>query len=358
MPTIFERVNHSHLVVQLKPIEDRDKTQEEVAMAVREAMRPYAAYRPTVVIKTAIGGGETANWPILANLYGPDLRVLSGYAVKLNERLSEMPQFIDVKARVNLGNPEVRVAVDRQRAADLGVRVSDLANALRLMVSGEDEITSFREDGERYPVKMRVREDQRNDVDAVGGLTVLSRNGGLVRIDNVSQLTRGEGPTSITRLDRQFAVGVSADLRPGQALDAAIPVVRAEIRKLNLPADYRVPIRRPGAAARRNGAEHDPRDRAREHLRLHGARRAVRELRAAPDHHDGAAAVGAVRAADAGHDRAAAESVEHARHSAAARDREEELDPAGRLHQRAQKARGAAATWRWSRHPARDCGRS
>jgi HAE1 family hydrophobic/amphiphilic exporter-1 len=239
MPTIFERVNHSHLVVKLKPIEDRDKTQEEVAMAVREAMRPYAAYRPTVVIKTATGGGETANWPILANLYGPDLRVLSSYAVKLNERLSEMPQFIDVKARVNLGNPEVRVAVDRQRAADLGVRVSDLANALRLMVSGEDEITSFREDGERYPVKMRVREDQRNDVDAVGGLTVLSRNGGLVRIDNVAQLTRGEGPTSITRLDRQFAVGVSADLRPGQALDAAVPVVRAEIRKLNLPADYR-----------------------------------------------------------------------------------------------------------------------
>jgi hydrophobic/amphiphilic exporter-1 (mainly G- bacteria), HAE1 family len=239
MPTIFERVNHSHLIVKLKPIEERDQTQEDVAMAARAAMRPYAAYRPTVVIKTATGGGETANWPILANLYGPDLRVLSSYAVKLNERLSEMPQFIDVKARVNLGNPEVRVAVDRQRAADLGVRVSDLANALRLMVSGEDEITSFREDGERYPLKMRVREDQRNDVDAVGGLTVQSRNGGLVRIDNVAQLTRGEGPTSITRLDRQFAVGVSADLRPGQALDAAIPVVRAEIRKLNLPSDYR-----------------------------------------------------------------------------------------------------------------------
>ena len=133
----------------------------------------------------------------------------------------------------------MRVAVDRQRAADLGVRVRDLAGALRLMVSGEDEITSFREGGERYPVKMRVREDQRNDVEAVGGLMVASRDGSLVRIDNVARLERGEGPTSITRLDRQFAVGVSADLRPGHALDAAIPVVRAEIRKLNLPTDYR-----------------------------------------------------------------------------------------------------------------------
>ena len=239
MPTIFERVNHSHLVVRLKPLNERKETQEEVAMLAREAMAPYRAYRPTVVLKQAIGGGETANWPILVNLYGADLKQLSAYAVQLNEQLQTLPQFIDVKARVNLGNPELRVAVDRQRAADLGVSVRDLAGALRLMVSGEDEITSFREDGERYPVKMRVREDQRNDVEAVGGLTVASRTGSLVRIDNVARLERGEGPTSITRLDREFSVGVSADLRPGQALDAAIPVVRAEIRKLKLPSDYR-----------------------------------------------------------------------------------------------------------------------
>ena len=117
---------------------------------------------------------------------------------------------------MNLGNPEVRVAVDRQRAADLGVRVGDLAGALRLMVSGEDEITSFREDGERYPVKMRVREDQRNDVDADrradGAVAPAASWCG-------STTSRGssaaKGPTSIQRLDRQFSVGVSADLRPG-----------------------------------------------------------------------------------------------------------------------------------------------
>jgi HAE1 family hydrophobic/amphiphilic exporter-1 len=240
MPTIFERVNHSHLVVKLKPIDERDHTQEEVTMLAREAMRPYRPYRPTVVLKQAIGGGESNAWPILVNLYGNDLKALSAYAVRLNEQIAALPQFIDVKARVNLGNPEIRVAVERQRAADLGVRVSDLAGALRLMVSGEDEITSFREDGERYPVKMRVREEQRNDVEAVGGLTVASRDGSLVRIDNVARLERGEGPTSITRLDRQFAVGVSADLRPGYPLNAAIPVVRNEIRKLKLPSEYRV----------------------------------------------------------------------------------------------------------------------
>jgi HAE1 family hydrophobic/amphiphilic exporter-1 len=239
MPTILEqRVNHSHILVKLQPLAERSLTQEEIAMKARAAMATYAAYRPTVLFKTAVGGGENANWPILANLHGPDLRTLSSYALRLNSRLMEMPQFIDVKARVNLGNPEIRVDVDRQRAGDLGVRVRDLAGALRLMVSGEDEITSFREGGERYPVKMRVREDQRNDVEAVGGLMVDTPNGDLVRIDNVARLERGEGPTSIMRIDRQFAVGVSADLRPGQALDQNIPIVQAEIRKLNLPAEY------------------------------------------------------------------------------------------------------------------------
>ena len=208
-------------------------------MVAREAMSTYQTYRPTVLFRSAIGGGESTNWPVLVNLYGPDLVRLSAYAVQLNERLHALPELIDIKARVNLGNPEIRVAVDRQRAADLGVRVADLAGSLRLMVSGEDEITSYREGGERYPVKMRVREDQRNDVGAVGGLMVASHSGELVRIDNVARLERGEGPTSITRLDRQFSVGVSADLRPGNALDATLPKVQAEIRALKLPADYR-----------------------------------------------------------------------------------------------------------------------
>jgi len=60
-----------------------------------------------------------------------------------------------------------------------------------------------------------------------------------VRIDNVAKLERGTGPTSITRLDRQFSVAVSGDIRPGVALDAAVPIVRGEIKKLKLPVGYR-----------------------------------------------------------------------------------------------------------------------
>ena len=115
-------------------------------------------------MRTPIGGGETASWPIQVNLTGPDLQPAEpATRSQLNDGAGDAA-VSDSKALVNLGNPELRVAVDRQRAADLGVRVGDLARALRLMVSGEDEISSFREKGERYPVKIRVREDQRSDM--------------------------------------------------------------------------------------------------------------------------------------------------------------------------------------------------
>src|SRR4029450_6912999 len=98
-------------------------------------------------------------------------------------------------------NPEVHVAVDRKRAADLGVRMSTIGNTLRLAVSGDDQISFYKEAAEQYPVKMRVREEQRRDIEEIGRLTVPSA-AGPVRIDNIATLRRGLGPTALARADR------------------------------------------------------------------------------------------------------------------------------------------------------------
>jgi hydrophobe/amphiphile efflux-1 (HAE1) family protein len=238
MPTIFERVNHSHIFVQLKPIGERRLTQDEVAVRVRQLMTAYPNYKPSVLMKTPLGGGESSFYPIQLNLLGPDLRRLANYSLKLLDRANRIPGVTDAKVSVNLSNPELRVSVDRQRAADLGVRIGDLARALRLMVSGEDEISSYREGGERYPVKIRVREDQRSDTNAIGGLMVPSSRNEPVRVDNVASLERGFGPTSLQRTNRQFSVGLYADVLPGFPLDAALRQINSELRQLQLPPGY------------------------------------------------------------------------------------------------------------------------
>jgi len=238
MPTIFERVNHAHIQIQLKPLGDRKDSQDTIAQGVRQVMASYPSYKPTIVMRTPIGGGETSSYPIQVNLTGTDLQTLSGYALRLLAGVQAMPTISDSKAVVNLSNPELRVAVDRQRAADLGVRISDLARALRLMVSGEDEISSYREAGERYPVKIRVREDQRSDMNAIGGLMVPSTSGPPVRVDNVAAIDRGFGPTIIQRFNRQFSMSIFADVKPGQPLDAALRTIGTQAKALNLPPGY------------------------------------------------------------------------------------------------------------------------
>ncbi len=108
----------------------------------------------------------------------------------------------------------MHVAVDRKRAADLGVRMSTVGNTLRLAVSGDDQISFYKEAAEQYPVKMRVREEQRRDIEEIGRLTVPSATG-PVRIDNIATLRRGLGPTTLSRSNRQFTVMMIADVAAG-----------------------------------------------------------------------------------------------------------------------------------------------
>jgi HAE1 family hydrophobic/amphiphilic exporter-1 len=126
--------------------------------------------------------------------------------------------------------------VDRKRAADLGVRMATIGNTLRLAVAGDDEISNFREGAERYPVKIRVLENQRRDIEQIGRLTVPSPSG-PVRIDNIARLERGLGPSQLQRSNRQYTVQVNADVAPGHALDEASNDVRKMFAGLNMPPD-------------------------------------------------------------------------------------------------------------------------
>jgi multidrug efflux pump subunit AcrB len=117
--------------------------------------------------------------------------------------------------------------------------MATIGNTLRLAVAGDDEISTYREGSEQYPVKIRVLENQRRDIDAIGKLTVPSLNG-PVRIDNIARLERGLGPSALQRFNRQYSVGIYADVAKGHALDQAAADVRKMFAELNLPPDMTV----------------------------------------------------------------------------------------------------------------------
>jgi len=235
-----DRYTHFHVFFYLKPASERTVTQDQVIARARRILSRHPGGTPSVQPRNPLGGGGPGGggFSISANLLGPDIDKLYEFSQKLIEQAKMTPSLVDSRTDYSNASPEVQVAVDRARAADLGVRMATVGNTLRLMVSGDDEISTYREAGEQYPVKIRVQEDQRRDIDTIGKLTVSSMSGGPVRIDNLARMKRGFGPTRLTRTNRQFSISFNAEVAPGHALDESSNDVRRLIADLHMPPGY------------------------------------------------------------------------------------------------------------------------
>ena len=148
------------------------------------------------------------------------------------------PDLVDVNPSLNLNTPELQVTVDRQRAADIGVRMTDISDAVRLFYSGEDEITRFKEGSEQYPVTMQLLPVQRDNPDILNQMMVPSSKLGQVRLENVANIGRGFGPATLWRYNREFQVSVYANVSTGYPLDLAASHTIQSIREIGLPAGY------------------------------------------------------------------------------------------------------------------------
>ncbi|HEV3140966.1 MAG TPA: efflux RND transporter permease subunit [Vicinamibacterales bacterium] len=228
---------HFHFNFQALPVDQRKRSQSDMIRELRQRLAKYPGIRPSIAARNALGSGEgQGGFAISANILGPDLKQLSDYSMKALDAAQHMPSLTEAKLSLSVSNPEIHVAVDRRRAADLGVRMATIGNTLRLAVAGDDRISFYKEGQEQYPIKVRVLESQRRDAQEIGRLTVPSPTG-PVRIDNIARIERGLGPSQLQRSNRQFTVMLSADVAPGHALDEASNDVRKMFVGLNMPPD-------------------------------------------------------------------------------------------------------------------------
>ena len=152
--------------------------------------------------------------------------------------MRSLPGLTDVNVDVTLNKPELQVKLDRQRASDLGVEVADVANAVRLLIAGTDQISTYKEGSEQYDVTMQLLPEQKNNPEVLSQVMIPSSKVGQVRLDNIAKIQRGFGPKSLDRYNRQFRINVSANNTPDFPLDVAVKAIRGEIDKINLPAGF------------------------------------------------------------------------------------------------------------------------
>jgi HAE1 family hydrophobic/amphiphilic exporter-1 len=234
--TMMERVNMAFITILLDPPEKRDPILI-MGNKVRAASQEYSYARPRVNFPNVLGGRDTFA-PIRATLLGPDIHTLVKFGKEINQLILKEPAVTDVKVNLNLNNPELQVSIDRQLASDLGVRVSDIAGAVRLLMSGEDQISTFKEGSEQYPVMMRLLQNQRDNPEVLGRLLVPSATRGLIRLDAIAKLEHGLGPSRIDRFARQFGVSVYGNVANDASLAEAASAAQKVFESVELPPGY------------------------------------------------------------------------------------------------------------------------
>ncbi len=236
--TMLERVTMASITVLLEEPEKRGPILE-MGNKIREQFKDFPSARPRISYPNVLGGRESFA-PIRAVLLGPDLKELVRIGKEAQTALSKEPAVTDVKVNLNLNNPELQVVVDRPLASDLGVRVSDIGGAVRLLMSGEDQISTFKEGSEQYPVMMRLLPGQRNNPEALSRLLVPSAKQGLIRLDAVAKLEHGLGPSRVDRYNRQFGVGIYGNVPNGGSLGEAAAVASRVLNSIEMPPGYSV----------------------------------------------------------------------------------------------------------------------
>ena len=231
-------LNTASMLVRLYPIEERGRDQFAVMSQIRDQILPAYA---KAGIRTAVqqgGGPGGGGGGIQFMVQGPDLKQLEQYSEQLREKALAIPGLVDVDTTLNAGKPEMSVLLDRPKAADLGVSIADAADAIRLLVAG-DQVTTFNDGGEQYQVHLRAEEINRSSTDAIAGLPVPSSRLGIVSLDNIASFKRGDSPATINRMGRQRQVTLNANMLPGTSQGTAQEQIAAAAAGLNFGPEYR-----------------------------------------------------------------------------------------------------------------------
>jgi HAE1 family hydrophobic/amphiphilic exporter-1 len=237
--------------IMMTPLEERTLSQQQLMIQARQMLRKYQGARISVSGGTDIsgassgggrgpgggpGGGGFNRLNIL--IQGPDIEQLQGYTVQLMDKVREIPGVVDVDTNFEPTQPELRINVDRARAADLGVNIDTLANNLRTMVGGE-EVSEFKDGDDQFKVLLRLDEPYRR-ADVMANLLVAAgpgAQGRTVKVSDVAQLKNDYGPASIDRYNRQRQISVNANLQ-GAPLNEVLTAARRKVEELHLRPGY------------------------------------------------------------------------------------------------------------------------
>ncbi len=232
----LDETNYASIYVRVVPYAKRKRATSEIKTDVRQALRPFSE-ADKLILSIRNPGNAGGGRPITMVVQGADndvLRKISNDIIA--EAKAKIPGIAGLETNLKPGRQELQVVVDRENASAFGLKVGDIGQNIRGLYEG---LLSgvYREAGEEYDIRVRLRPDQRSDALALEGYTMPNDRGDSVPLNTVAKAQVGVSPTSIVRIDLKRSARLEGDLVPGYPLADVIGKLR-EIAVRMLPPGY------------------------------------------------------------------------------------------------------------------------
>jgi HAE1 family hydrophobic/amphiphilic exporter-1 len=232
------RPNTGMMFATLKPQKERERTVQQIIKDARAVLEVIPGEKIKLMDPSSMQGGGGAQFEVqLRGNLG--LHELDELADRFIASLRLRGGFVDLDKSLKLGLPEVRVIPDREKAAELGVDASTVAQVVQMMVGGLD-VGIFKEGGSRFDIRMRLERKDRDTPQEIEQLYVRGSDGKLAELRNLVRIETGAAPSAITRSNRQRSVTVTGNL-DGKTLGTAIEDAYA-VGKDMLPEDVTISL--------------------------------------------------------------------------------------------------------------------
>ena len=220
------------------PWEDRSRSTREIAAQVQPSVLGIPGINAFVVNPPSLGQSVRSRPIEVVVLSSAPMQELAAVTEQLRLELLKNPKLQGVDTDLQITKPELRIDIDRERAADLGVSVEAIGRTLESLLGGR-QVTRFKRGNEQYDVIVQLEAEGRNTPEDIKGLLVKGRDGQMVSLSSLIQIRETVAPRELNHFLQQRAVSISANLAPGATLAEGLEAVETTARAM-LPSDYQL----------------------------------------------------------------------------------------------------------------------
>ncbi|OGU29578.1 MAG: hypothetical protein A2057_12885 [Ignavibacteria bacterium GWA2_35_9] len=232
--------NKSTITIQYIDYADREESSHITTDEIRDIVLKTAGAEVTIAKES---GGPPVGLPVNIEISGVDYHLLGLLANKIKQEIENIPGIVDLNDDFDAGRPELRVEIDREKAALYGLNTGLIANSVRTAINGA-EASKYRVDEEEYDITVRLKKDQRTDINALDNLRIIYNNDKgktlSVPLISIASVDKSTGPGAIRRKDLKRVITVSANTEEGYNANEVLENVKAELSNFQLPQGYSI----------------------------------------------------------------------------------------------------------------------